>query len=74
MRLFSRINSFPREDDSAPRMQIIKKECGSEYAVFKECVTKNDGVEGPCLNQKEVMVDCGKIAFRKANNTPGFTY
>ena len=65
---------YPREDDNAPRMQIIAKFCPDEHTEWKECLGQNKGNDAACNSFKEVMVECGTGAFRNINNDPTLTY
>ena len=40
---------FPREDPSAPRMRIVKKECPPEFDEYMGCLEKNPGKAENCI-------------------------
>lgn len=65
---------FPREDPSAPRMLIVKKECPPEYEAFIGCLEANPGKPENCMSFRQEMFECGKAGFKKANSDPDYTY
>ncbi|CAD8100964.1 unnamed protein product [Paramecium primaurelia] len=69
----SKVIFFPREDESAPRTIILKKECPGELSAFKECVIRTKD-ESKCMSFKDALLECGKPAFRKANTTPDYQF
>ncbi len=63
---------FSREEESAPRTQIIKKECPEEYKAYKACF--NEHGDQKCQHLKDEMKACGQIAFRMVNTTPSYAW
>ena len=61
-------DSFPREDDSAPRQVILKKMCHDFLGTFKACMQANDFNENNCLPSKGDLDKCGAAAFRNVND------
>ena len=73
-RVFQNPFRFPREDSSAPRMLIVKKECPPEFDAFMSCLDSNPGKPENCLNLRQVMFECGKAGFKKANTDVDYHY
>lgn len=73
-RVYFGLDRFPREDKSAPRMLIVKKECPDEYGSFMSCLDNNPGKPENCLSLRQEMFECGKGGFKKANTDPDYTY
>mmetsp|Transcript_18881 Transcript_18881/g.26529 ORF Transcript_18881/g.26529 Transcript_18881/m.26529 type:complete len:90 (+) Transcript_18881:95-364(+) len=72
--LSSKIIFFPKWDDNAPRVLILKKECPDQYSTFSSCMKANDNDENICYEKKQALLECGGPAFRKANSDETYTY
>ena len=68
--------SFAREDESAPRQDILSKFCPDDLKAFRSCMSANGNDENFCLDSKAVLDKCADGAFRKVNTAgPGnFVY
>ncbi|EGR30838.1 hypothetical protein IMG5_122710 [Ichthyophthirius multifiliis] len=71
--LENKIIVFQREDDNAPRMKILRKECPDDYQTYKECMVKFNS-EAKCVTFKDKMIECGVVAFKKANSEAGYIF
>jgi len=63
---------YPREEDSAPRMVILKKECPDDHTEWITCCKANAGQESKCSDLKDTLYECGIVAFRRVNNDPDY--
>ena len=74
MLTFLHYDSFPREDDSAPRQVILKKMCNEPLGTFKACMQANDFNENNCLPSKGILDKCGSAAFRNVNEDTSLVF
>ena len=76
-RVFSNLftnSRFPKEDPSAPRMRIVKKECPPEYDAYMSCLEANAEKPEVCKPLREVLFECGRPGFYKANTDETYEY
>ena len=67
-----RVIFFAREDEAAPRMDILNKFCPTELKSFKTCMGANGNDENKCLESKGILDKCAGIAFKEVNSAgPG---
>ena len=68
--------SFAREDEGAPRQDILVKFCPDDLKAFRTCMGANGNDENKCLDSKNILDKCADKAFRHVNSAgPGnFVY
>lgn len=59
--------SFAREDEGAPRQDILIKFCPTDLSAFRACMTANGNDENRCLESKGILDKCAGKAFREVN-------
>ena len=74
MSILADLNSFPREDESAPRQVILRKFCPEPMGVFRACMSANDYNENKCLEPKGILDKCASAAFKNCNSDPNATF
>ena len=66
--------SFAREDESAPRQDILGKFCPDDLKAFRACMSANGNDENLCLDTKNVLDKCANAAFRTVNSAGAGNY
>ena len=60
--------SFAREDEEAPRQNILSKFCPTDLKNFRACMNANANDENLCLEPKGVLDKCASGAFKEVNS------